>query len=142
MKKQISITIAVLFLNLIITPVMACSCIRTNKTLSSHVKTAFKATTVIASVEVLNVETDPLTDIQTANFLVIDSWKGPHISGAIINSKTVVDGSSCGSSVWNGDKLLIYLYNNEPYSIENCSLTGPLESAEEQIKILNKLKRT
>jgi hypothetical protein len=140
MRKHISIVIVV-FTNLIIAPALACSCILPSQRLSSHVKDAVKTTTVIASVEVLEVYTDASTDMQTANLLVIESWKGPHLSGNIIKSITLADSSSCGRSVENGEKLLVYLYNNEPYSIPNCSLTGRLESAEKQIKILNKLKR-
>lgn len=65
---------------------------------------------------------------QSVKMRVTKRLKGPHFEGAIVQFETMTLCCMCGVRVKRGERWLIYVTGEEPYSLSNCSGSRLLEA--------------
>jgi hypothetical protein len=145
MKTLLSIAVAAFLLAP--KPSLSCSCGRVAKSEAEIVQLSFDSSEAVFLAEAMSVDVfpstygDEKTESQRVRWKVTHSWKGPHSKDEIVVTETVTTCCLCGIPVKKGDVFLLFRYQPEPFSISNCSLSGPVSARSEQIAILDKLTK-
>ena len=130
---------------------LACMC-RTPDSL----ETEFKKASVVVAAEAISITAgktafpmpnDPNFSMSTqiVEWEVTEAWKGSHTANKKFTTE-VVDGSSlCLITVNKGDVYILYLTEEEPYTISSCSRSRLLKDALKDVptlyKLSNKIRR-
>jgi hypothetical protein len=134
----------------LIAPIVAdsCSCASIAKSEKEEVQLLLKSAEAVVLAEAVSIETFPSkfdamdTQSQRVRWKVVKSWKGPHSRDQIIVSETVVTCCLCGVPAQKGEVFLIFRHGPEPFSISNCSRSGPASRMQTQISLLDRLAST
>lgn len=141
-----SIRVAIIFCLLIPELAAACSCVPSSNDLAREVREALKDASVVVQAEAVNTLVEKKdrhpygrAEIQAVTWRVLTSWKGSYKTTDTLRTETGVQCCVCGLYVEKGERLILYLYGSEPFSVSICSIGGPGSDEKAQIKILNRL---
>jgi hypothetical protein len=131
------------------TSAFACSCGIATGDLEHDVPVFFNASSAVVVAEVreassstnINEEGIGLQE-QSVKWEVEVSFKGPHRPGHIVSTKTDTTCCNCGMSVKVGKVYLLYLQDEQPYSLSECNLSNELKYLVPHIPILYRLQAT
>jgi hypothetical protein len=118
---------------------LACSCLFDNKPLKQQVKDSYQGSSAVFAGEVLEITSKDEWSV-SVRIKVEKSWKGKFSKEITIT--TAKDSAMCGYGFVTGQKYLIYTSGekNDP-RVNNCSRTT-LFSNKQDLKYLERLKRT
>jgi hypothetical protein len=130
-----------LIASLAASPSFACQCNQPIGPLDSQVQVSADTATAIFSAEVLDTQdfSQEGQQVQTAQLRVIQTWKGPHPGGTIMETRTVTECCVCGLAIGKGRRMLVYVYGKPPYRLNDCSRTRELEGTDAELAVLDRL---
>jgi len=134
-----------IFLFLVSTPALACSCMFPPGSQSDHVRREYKQSNAVFSAYVQSIHYADVDGQRTrmAKLRILQVWKGQLQPNTWLDVVSDDESGFMGCSyVAEVDRaLLVYAQGQEPYGLASCSLTGPLERATGDIPLLNKLSK-
>jgi|GEM_PF-1324857 len=128
---------------------LACSCIESTGTLNGDVQRAYQNSSLVVTVKAIKIKMHKGADPeypsaklkkQKVTWKIISVWKGNFKEGDIITTDTIVMCCVCGVSVKAGSSRILYLVEQESFSVSGCSVGNKLETQSEQESILKSLK--
>ena len=133
-----SIAAALILLFTTIGSAVACSCVFWDP--ENHFKEAVSV--VIAVPQATSIRTvlfeGRQIERQTIVWRVTERFKGPHPKGTTFTSRTVA-ANNCTYFFNQGDKIVLYLFDREPYRITACASVGPPVNDESSIRKIRAL---
>lgn len=129
--------------------VLACSCVESTGTLKGDVQRAYENSKLVVTVKAIKIKmhkgSDPeypntKLEKQRVTWKIISVWKGDLREGATITTDTIVMCCMCGVSVKAGSSRILYLAEQESFTVSGCSVGSNIKTRSEQENILKELK--
>ena len=125
--------------------VEACSCMFSEGSRSSLVRSEFKDSDVVFSAYVHSVFMRSVEGRQTrmAKLRVMQVWKGSLAPNSWVDAIADLDYGliGCGYEAVEDQALMVYARGKEPFGLAACSQTGQLHDATPDIPLLNRLAK-